>query len=167
VDKKVYVALAVLLAASLVATAYAAAVLYYTWNINATIAEPKVKFYKWSDGTTSTTFTYTCNIYNGIEMRDSNITHALYNTDANAQTVKMRIKSISSTSVVSNVTITVYSSDGSSTIATCTWTTGGSLPTSWQQFTLAANAKHAMAAYITGAASSGSTTITLEVEAPA
>jgi len=155
-----------MLASALVGSAMAVAYLYYTWNIEATIAEPKVKFFKWADSTTSTTFTYTCNIYNAIERVDKNITHAIYNTDASVQTVKIRIKSISDTSIVSNVTLTVYSNDGSATLGTVSWVTAGSLPTSWIEVTLSANTKHPMGLFITGAATSGSTTIAVEMEAP-
>lgn len=73
-----------------VATAYV--VLQWT-NTATVVANPKVCFIKWADGSKVNTFPYTVNIFPSIKTVDENITYGLWNWDTSAHNVYFRLAS--------------------------------------------------------------------------
>ena len=72
------------------ATAY----VVITWTTNATIvANPKVCFIKWSDGSKANTFSYSVNTFPNVVTVDTNITYGLWNWDSQAHNVYFRLVS--------------------------------------------------------------------------
>lgn len=130
-------------------------------------ANPKVCFVKWSDNSKQNTFDYPVNIFPSVKTVDENITHGIWNWDTSNHAVNMRIKSISTSGNIANVTTVVK--NGTETVITVSWVTSGSLPTTWQPFTALASTKYTIWTEITATSgASGSSTITyeLKVESP-
>ena len=124
---------------------------------------PKVTFWKWSTSEKKNTFDYSVNIFAGIKTVDENITHGIFNDDSAQHQCYLRIKSLSNSASIAKLKITIYNS--TNTILTKEWTEFGTLPTSWENFTTAANAKYAIWIEITATVSpSGSSAFEIEVK---
>ena len=143
-----------------VATAYI--VMQFTITMN-TQTHPKVTFWEWSTSQKKNTFDYSVNIFAGIKTVDENITHGIFNDDSVQHQGYLRVKSLTSPANVAKLNITIYNS--TNTILTKEWTNFGTLPTTWEPFKTAANAKYAIWIEITAAASpSGSSTFAIEIK---
>jgi len=124
---------------------------------------PKVTFWEWNTSQKKTTFDYSVNIFPGIKTVDENITHGIFNDDSAQHQCYLRIKSLSNSVNIAKLKITIYNS--TNTILTKEWSESGILPTSWENFTTAANAKYAIWIEITAAGSpSGASTFEIEVK---
>lgn len=169
-DKKIRVkgySISALLLMILVASAgMVFAVAYVTLEMTSTAtvqANPKVCFVKWSDNSKQNTFDYAVNIFPSIKTVDENITHGIWNWDTSSHAVNMRIKSITTSGNIANVTTVVK--NGTETVITVSWVTAGSLPTTWQPFTALASTKYTIWTEITATSgASGSSTITYELK---
>lgn len=145
---------ALLLLSLIVGSAFAAAYVVMQFTLTATVqANPKVCFIKWADGTKANTFDYAVNIFPTVKTIDENITYGIWNWDTLAHTTNLRIASITNSGNIA--TVTVYVKLDGTTVATITWSTGGSLPTSWISFSATASMKYTIWMEIT--ATSGAT----------
>jgi hypothetical protein len=152
--------LLLIIVGSVAAAAYIA--LQFTITMN-TQPYPKVTFWQWSTSEKKNTFDYSANIFASIKTVDENITHGIFNDDSAQHQCYLRIKSLSNPTNVAKLNITIYSS--TSTILTKEWTQFGTLPTQWEAFTTASNAKYAIWIEVTATASpSGSSTFGIEIK---
>lgn len=132
-------------------------------NTATVVANPKVCFVKWSDNSKQNTFNYAVNIFPSVKTVDENITHGIWNWDTSNHAVNLRIKSITTSGNIANVTTVVK--NGTATVITVSWVTSGSLPTTWQPFTALASTKYTLWTEITATSgASGSSTITYELK---
>lgn len=124
---------------------------------------PKVTFWQWSTSEKKNTFDYSVNIFASIKTVDENVTHGIFNDDSAQHQCYLRTKSLINPTNIAKLNITIYSS--TNTIFTKEWTQFGTLPTQWEAFTTASNAKYAIWIEITAAASlSGSSTFVIEIK---
>ena len=142
-----------------VATVYIT--LQFTITMN-TQPYPKVTFWEWSTSQKKNTFDYSVNIFAGIKTVDENITHGIFNDDSAQHQCYLRIKSLNNPANIAKLKITIYNS--TNTILTKEWTEFVTLPTSWENFTTAANAKYAIWIEITTGSPSESGTFEIEVK---
>ena len=93
----------VLLLAILVASVAAAAYVVLSSTLTATVvANPKVCFIKWSDGSKANSFAYAVNIFPSIQTVDTNITYGIWNWDTGVvHTTGLRVSGI--TNQVQNI----------------------------------------------------------------
>ena len=142
------------------------AVAYVTLEMTSTAtvtANPKVCFVQWSDNSKQNTFDYAVDIFPSVKTVDENITHGIWNWDTASHSVNMRIKSISTSDNIANVTTVVK--NATETVITVSWVTAGGLPTTWQPFTALASTKYTIWTEITATSgASGSSTITYELK---
>jgi len=159
---------ALLLLALTITSVVAVAYVVMQWNITATVAaNPKVCFIKWADSTKANSFSDAVNIFPSIKTIDENITYGIWNWDTAAHTTSLRIASISNSGNIAIVT--VYVKLGATTVATVTWSTGGTLPTSYVSFSATASTKYTIWMEITatsGATVSSVITLDMKVENP-
>jgi len=132
--KKSLKLITLLISSLLIATVSAAAYVTLQWTSTGTVvANPKVCFIKWSDGSKQNTFDYAVNIFPSVKTIDENITYGICSWDVSAHTVSMCITSI--TNQATNIqSITTYVKLSGTTKATLTYTSGDSLPTAEQSF---------------------------------
>jgi len=145
-----------LITSLLIATVSAAAYVTLQWTTTTTVvANPKVCFIKWSDGSKQNTFDYAVNIFPSIKTIDENITHGVWNWDTASHVTSMRWYSLTNSGNIAKLNVTVYNS--TTTIYTQYWTSVPSLPTAWIQFSPSpmAGGKYAIRVEIT--ATSGAT----------
>lgn len=77
-----------------VASVSAAAYVVLNWTTTATVvANPKVCFIKWQDGSKANTFSYSVNVFPNVVTIDENITYGLQNWDGSAHDVYFRLAS--------------------------------------------------------------------------
>jgi len=112
-------------------------------------ANPKVSFYRWGTGTKQNTFTETFNIFPSIKTVDDNATYGIFCDDTASHVCNLRITSITNSANIGTVYVKIVG-----TAVEITWT-GGTLPTSWVQFTAAAGVKYTI--WIEVTATSGAT----------
>jgi len=147
---------------------FAVAYVALQWTSTATVvANPNVCFVQWSDSSKQNTFDYAVDIFPSVKTVDENITHGIWNWDASSHAVNMRIKSISTSGNIANVTTVVK--NGTETVITVSWVTAGGLPTTWEPFTALASTKYTIWTEITatsGATGSSIITYELKVENP-
>jgi len=157
---------ALLLTVLIAAAGIVLAVAYVTLEFTSTAsvqANPNVCFVKWSDNSKQNTFDYAVNIFPSVKTVDENITHGIWNWDTSTHAVNIRIKSITTSSNIANVTTVVK--NGTATVVTASWVTAGGLPTTWQPFTALASTKYTLWTEITATSgASGSSTITYELK---
>lgn len=152
---------------SVAAVAYA--VLQFTLSATV-VANPKVCFIKWADGTKANTFSQSFNIFPSIKTIDENASYGIWSWDTVATHVaSLRISGITNSANVQTVYLKVYNS--TATVVTITWNSGDALPTSWTSFTAAINTKYTIWFEVT--ATSGATvgqtsviTVDMKVENP-
>ena len=70
-----------------IATVSGAAMLYYSWTIDLTLAQTDVTFYKWSDGTTANYLELAYNYYAGATTKDKNASWGVWNRGASDKAV--------------------------------------------------------------------------------
>ena len=122
-----------LITSLLIATVSAAAYVTLQWTMTATVvANPKVCFIQWSNGSKQNTFTYSVNIFPSIKTVDENITYGVENWDTVSHSCSMHLLSTNATtSYVTSINVTVY--NATAQIFTKAWT---SFPdTTWTDFT--------------------------------
>jgi len=72
----------------------AVAYVVLNWTTTATVvANPKVCFIKWQDGSKANTFSYSVNVFPNVVTIDENITYGLQNWDGSAHDVYFRLAS--------------------------------------------------------------------------
>jgi hypothetical protein len=149
-----------ILIGSVLAVAYVTLQFTITANYS---AFPKVSFWQWSVSQKRNSFDYSLSLFAGVKTIDENATHGIFNDDTILHQCNLRIKSLSNPGNIAKLTITIY--DGTNTpILAKEWTQFGSLPTSWETFTTAANTKYSIWIEVTGATSpSGSSTFEIEL----
>lgn len=167
-NKKVQIAkhsvpLIAILSLILVGSVLAAAYVTLQFTINANYqAYPKVTFWQWGTSTKTNTFGYSINFFAGLKTIDENVAYGIFNDDTEQHSCNLRIASLSTPSNIAKLRLKIY--EGTNTILDKEWTQFGSLPTSWESFTTAANTKYSIWIEVTGAASpSGSSTFTIEL----
>lgn len=151
---------------SVVAVAYA--VLQFTLSATV-VANPKVCFIKCADSTKANSFSQSFNIFPTINTIDENATYGIWNWDTAAHTTSLRISGITNSANIQ--TITIYVKLGVTSVATITWSSGGSLPTTWVSFSAAASTKYTIWFEVAGTsgATIGTTsviTVDMKVENP-
>lgn len=156
-----YLPFALLLLVVGIVTAVAYVMLQF--NINATVQSyPKVTFWEWSTSTKKNTFEYSVNIFANVKTIDKNITYGIFNDASQQHRCYIRIKSLSNPTNIAELKITIY--NDTNTILSKEWTNFGTLPTSWETFNTAPNAKYAISLEIKASASpSGSSTFIIEI----
>jgi len=165
-----YSASALLLVALTIASVAAVAYVIMQWTTTATVAaNPKVSFIKWADSTKANSFNYAVNIFPSIKTIDENITYGIWNWDTAAHTTSLRISGITNSGNIA--TVTIYVKLSSTTVATVTWSTGDSLPTTFVDFSAAASTKYTIWAEVTATSGAvvGQTsviTVDMKVENP-
>jgi len=161
---------ALLLLSIVIGSVAAVAYVVMQFTLTATVqANPKVCFIRWSDSTKANTFNYAVNIFPSLKTIDENVTYGIWNWDTTAHTTSLRIETITNSGNIASITI--YIKLGVTTVATITWSTGGSLPTSWVAFSAAASTKYTIWMEITAASGAvvGQTsviTLDMKVENP-
>jgi len=159
--------LLIILAAS-AGIVFAVAYVALQWTSTATVvANPKVCFVKWFDNSKQNSFDYAVDIFPSVKTVDENITHGIWNWDTESHAVNMRIKSITTSDNIANVTTVVK--NGTETVITVSWVTAGGLPTTWKPFTALGSTKYTLWTEITatsGAGGSSIITYELKVESP-
>jgi len=124
---------------------------------------PKVTFWQWSTPQKKNTFDYSLNIFAGIKTIDENVTYCIFNDDSVQHQCYLRIESLSNPGNIAKLNITIYNS--TNTIFTKEWTQFGTLPTPWESFTTAANAKYSIWIEITATENpSGSSSFAIEIK---
>ena len=158
--------IALLITSLLIATVSAAAYVTLTWTTTATVvANPKVCFFWWSNGTKVNTFDYAVNIFPSIKTIDENITHGVWNWDTQVHVTSMRWYSLTNSGNIANLNVTVYNS--TTTIYSQYWSSVPSLPTGFIQFSPSpmAGGKYAIRIEITATSgASGSSVFTFEMK---
>jgi len=98
----------------LVGVVAGAALFYYDWTMNLTGANPKIRFYRWTDATQTNTINLPYTIYPSLLFVDENATYGIRNNDAsNDYAVSLWVETISNTSRLANLTITILNPSGS------------------------------------------------------
>jgi len=136
-----------------------------TMNTNHTLVANfmTARFYNWTDGTQSDTFTMSYNLYAGLWTHDANASYGIISTGINSQcNVSMYLDSISNQTVVENVTLVIRNPSGT-VVATVTWE-GGSFPTPDVNFALATNTIYIIEVWIKGKATVSNTTVTVKLK---
>lgn len=106
-----YAISALLLLVLAVGTVAAVAYVVLQWTMTATVvANPKVSFVDWSDGTTkANTFDYSVNIFPAITTIDENITYGIWNDDGVSHTIYIRLASTNTNETdVDSINMTIY-----------------------------------------------------------
>ena len=161
---------ALLLLALAITSVAAVAYVVMQWTITATVAaNPKVCFIKWADSTKANTFNYNVNIFPSIKTIDENLTYGMWNWDTAVHTTSLRISSITNSGNIA--TVTIYVKLGVTTVATVTWSSGDSLPTSYVSFSTDASTKYTVWTEVTATSGAvvGQTsviTVDMKVENP-
>jgi hypothetical protein len=125
--------IALLISSLLIATVSAVAYVTLTWTTTATVvANPKVCFFWWSNGTKVNTFDYAVNIFPSIKTIDENITCGVWNLDTASHAASMRWYLLTNSGNIAKLNVTVYNS--TTTIYTRYWTSVPSFPTGLVQF---------------------------------
>lgn len=141
----------------------AAAYIALKFNITTDYQQyPKVTFWEWDTSQKKNTFDYSVNVFAGIKTVDENITHGIFNDDTSQHQCYIRIKSLNDPADIAKLKMKIYNS--TNTIFTKEWTEFGTLPTSWEEFTTATNAKYAIGIEITAANPSGPSTFEIEIK---
>ena len=152
-----------------VGTAFAVAYVVLQWTTSATVvANPKVCFVNWTDGSKANTFNYAVNIFPSITTIDENITYGVWDwVTTTGHTAYFSWSSLTTSTNIASLNVTIYNS--TATIYTHEWTSVPSFPTAWESFTTAANTKYTIYLKITatsGATGSSTFTFELKVENP-
>ena len=161
--------IALLISSLLIATVSAVAYVTLTWTTTATVvANPKVCFFWWSNGTKVNTFDYPVNIFPSVKTIDENITHGVWNWDTQAHVTSMRWVSLTNSGNIAKLNVTVYNS--TTTIYSQYWTSVPSFPTGLIQFSPSPSpGKYTIWIEITataGASGSSMFTFEMKVETP-
>jgi len=86
---------ALLLISLAIGTVAAVAYVILTYTMTATVvANPKVSFIKWSNGTKANTFAYSVNIFPSIKTVDENTTYGIWNSDSAIHSTGLRVSAI-------------------------------------------------------------------------
>jgi hypothetical protein len=125
---------ALLISSLLIATVSATAYVTLQWTTTATVvANPKLCFVSWADGTTkANNFTYSVNIFPNVVTIDPNITYGVWDWDTVSHNTYVRWTSCSNTGNIASLNVTVY--NGTSTLYTQLWTSIPTFPTAFIQF---------------------------------
>jgi len=142
---------ALLLLSLIIGTVSATVYVVLQFTASVTVqANPKVSFYQWATKTKKNTFTETFNIFPSIKTIDDNATHGIFCDDTASHICYLRINGMTNSANIQTVYVKLVG-----TAVEITWNSGGTLPTSWVQFTAAAGAKYTILVEVT--ATSGAT----------
>jgi hypothetical protein len=113
---------------------YSSPLYTYEFGLSTLGASSNVKFIHWADETFSNTISLNYNMYADVTTYDANATYGITNLANKLISISVRIESISNSGKVANLTLTIFSQDGTQQMTRISWAGGNSVPTSPQTF---------------------------------